>query len=108
MLRVLDRIPEPNPDWDGRDPDPGSSRAPWRIYNIGNSSPVGLLEYIEALEKALGIQAKKNFLPIQPGEVPETFADVQELMADVGFRPRTPVRTGVQRFVKWYREYYDV
>jgi len=108
VIRVLDRVAEPNPDWDGRDPDPGSSRAPWRVYNIGNSSPVELMEYIRAIEEALGIEAEKNFLPMQPGDVPATSADVKGLMEDVDFRPDTPVREGVRKFVEWYWEYFNV
>lgn len=106
VIRVLDRVAEPNPDWDGRKPDPGSSRAPWRVYNIGNSSPVELMEYIRAIEDALGIEAEKNFLPMQPGDVPATSADVKDLMEDVGFRPNTPVHEGVRKFVQWYKDYY--
>jgi len=108
VIRVLDRVAEPNSDWDGRNPDPGSSRAPWRVYNIGNSSPVELMEYIRAIEDALGIQAEKNFLPMQAGDVPATSADVKDLMEDVGFRPDTPVREGVRKFVEWYRRYYQL
>lgn len=108
VLRVLDHVAEGNPDWDGQKPDPASSRAPWRVYNIGNSSPVALMDFIEAIEKALGIEAKKNFLPMQPGDVPATYADVDDLVGDVGYKPDTPVEEGVARFVAWYREYYQV
>ncbi len=106
VIRVLDRAAEPNPDWDGSAPDPGSSRAPWRVYNIGNSSPVGLMDYIRAIEDALGIKAEKNLLPMQAGDVPATSADVRDLEQDVGYSPNTPVEVGVGRFVRWYRAYY--
>ncbi len=108
VVRVLDRIPAPNPAWDGENPDPGTSRAPYRIYNIGNNNPVELLTFIETLEGALGLKSSKNFLTLQPGDVPATCADVDDLMLDVGFKPSTPVREGIQRFVSWYREYYGV
>lgn len=108
VIRVLDRVAEPNSDWDGRAPDPGSSRAPWRVYNIGNSSPVELMEYIRAIEAALGVRAEKNLLPMQAGDVPATSADVKDLMEDVGFRPNTSVREGVRRFIQWYKGYYHV
>jgi len=106
VLRVLDHTAVANADWCGANPDPASSKAPWRVYNIGNSSPVELMDYIHAIEDALGIEAKKNFLPMQPGDVPATSADVQALIDDVGFKPDTPVALGVKRFVAWYREYY--
>jgi UDP-glucuronate 4-epimerase len=106
VLRVVDRLPEPNPDWSGESPDPGTSLAPYRIYNIGNHSPVQLMEFIAHIEKALGRQAKKNFLPLQPGDVPTTYADVGNLAADVGFEPNTPIEEGINRFVTWYRAYY--
>ncbi len=108
VLRVLDQPASPNPDWSGKQPDPASSRAPWRIYNIGNASPVELMSFIRAIEAALGMQAVKKFMPMQPGDVQVTSADVQALMDDVGFRPDTPLEKGVQRFVDWYRGYYHV
>lgn len=108
IVRVLDKIAESNPDWTGKTPDPGSSKAPWRVYNIGNSSPVELMDYISAIEKVLGIEAKKNFLPLQDGDVPATFADVDDLIRDIDYRPDTPVDEGVSRFVEWYRDYYAV
>ncbi|HDM78288.1 MAG TPA: NAD-dependent epimerase/dehydratase family protein, partial [Deltaproteobacteria bacterium] len=108
VVRVTDRIPTGNPEWSGDDPDPGSSYAPYRLYNIGNNQPVQLMKYIEVLEKTLGKEAKKEFLPMQPGDVPKTYADVDDLIADVGFKPSTPIEEGVERFVKWYREYYNV
>ncbi len=108
VIRVLDKTAESNPDWDGQSPDPASSKAPWRVYNIGNSSPVELMDYIKAIEKALGMEAEKNFMPMQAGDVPATSADVQALMDDVGFKPDTAVEEGVKRFVDWYRDYYQV
>ncbi|GAB6066794.1 NAD-dependent epimerase [Methylothermus subterraneus] len=106
VVRILDRLPEPNPNWSGDHPDPGSSLAPYRIYNIGSHRPVELLRFIEVLEDALGIQAQKNFLPMQPGDVPETFADVSDLVQAVGYAPRTPIEDGISRFVAWYKDYY--
>ena len=108
VVRTLDRVPTGNPDWSGDAPDPGSSRAPYRVYNIGNNQPVELMEFVEALEDALGMKAEKVFLPMQPGDVPATWADVDDLMRDTGFRPATPIREGIRRFVAWYREYYGV
>ncbi len=108
VIRVADRTAEPNPTWSGNDPDPGTSYAPNRVYNIGNNSPVELLRFIEVLEDKLGKKAVKNLLPIQPGDVPATCADVEDLMADVGFRPGTTIEEGIGRFVDWYREYYKV
>jgi len=106
VIRTLDNVASSNPDWDGKAPDPGTSRAPWRVYNIGNSQPVELLRYIEVIEQEVGKKAIKNLLPQQPGDVPDTFADVEDLKKDVGYRPSTPVEEGVARFVAWYREYY--
>ena len=108
IIRTLDHVAEPNLEWSGLKPDPGTSNAPWRVYNIGNSSPVDLMEYIEALEEQLGRSATKEFLPLQPGDVPDTFADVEQLMQDVHYKPETTVREGIKRFVAWYREYYGV
>ncbi|HUO81698.1 MAG TPA: NAD-dependent epimerase [Gammaproteobacteria bacterium] len=106
VVRTLDRIAEPNPQWSGEAPDPGTSRAPYRVYNIGNSRPVELLRYIEVIEQCLGRKAQKNLLPMQPGDVPDTFADVDDLIRDVEYRPATPVEEGVARFVEWYLDYY--
>jgi UDP-glucuronate 4-epimerase len=106
LARVLDRAPEPNPEWLGDAPDPATSSAPYRLYNIGNHQPVDLLYVIELLEKALGRKAQKNLLPMQPGDVPETYADVDDLSRDVGFKPATTIEQGVARFVEWYREFY--
>ena len=108
VVRVLDIVPQPNPDWSGVTPDPGTGKAPYRVYNIGNHSPVELLHFIEVLEKTLGRTAEKRLLPMQPGDVPATCADVADLMQDVGFRPETAIEEGIPRFVEWYREYYKV
>jgi UDP-glucuronate 4-epimerase len=108
VLRVAGRPAAPNPAWNGDDPDPATSRAPYRIYNIGNSRPVPLLRMIEALEAALGTKAEKKLLPMQPGDVPATWADVSDLERDFGYRPATEVEEGVRRFVAWYRSYYRV
>ena len=108
VVAALDKVATPNPEWSGDSPDPATSAAPYRIYNIGNQQPVELLRYIEVLEECLGRKAEKNFLPLQPGDVPDTWADVDDLVADVGYRPSTPVEVGVRRFVEWYLDYYDV
>ncbi len=108
VMRTLDKTATANPDWDGAQPDPGTSSAPSRLYNIGNNNPVELMDLIGILEQALGKTAEKNLLPIQPGDVPATYADVDDLMQDVGFKPATPIAEGVQRFVSWYRDYYQV
>ena len=108
MVRVVDRPAEPNRTWSGDQPDPGSSGAPYKLYNIGNNQPVELLRFIEVLEDQLGVKAVKNMLPLQPGDVPETYADVDDLVRDVGFRPSTPIEVGIERFVTWYRSYYRV
>ncbi len=107
VVRVLDTVPRPNPSWSGLAPDPGTSRAPYRIYNIGNNRPIELLHFIEVLESCLGRKAEKRFLPLQAGDVPETYADVDDLTQDVGFRPSTPIHEGIARFVAWYRDYYQ-
>ena len=106
VVRVIDSPPAGNPGWSGRQPDPGTSVAPYRVYNVGNSRPVKLLDFIEAIEDALGKRAVKNFLPMQPGDVPATWADVSDLAADFGYQPSTPVEEGIRRFVEWYRGYY--
>jgi UDP-glucuronate 4-epimerase len=108
VVRVLDRVAAPNPKWSGARPDACTSRAPYRIYNIGNHQPVELLRLITALEDALHCSAQKNLLPMQPGDVPATFADIDDLARDVDFRPVTSIETGVRRFVHWYRQYYGV
>ncbi len=108
MIRTLDHNAQPNPEWSGASPDPGTSKAPWRVYNIGNQQPVELMDYIETLENCLGKTAVKNLLPMQPGDVPDTYADVEALVADVGYKPGTSIETGIARFVEWYRDYYRV
>ncbi|WP_446811876.1 NAD-dependent epimerase [Methylomonas sp. 2BW1-5-20] len=106
VIRTLDHNALPNPEWSGASPDPGTSRAPWRVYNIGNQSPVELMSYIETLERFLGKTAEKVLLPLQPGDVPDTFADVEALVADVGYKPNTTIEQGIERFVTWYLDYY--
>jgi len=106
VVRVTDLTPAPDPDWSGDAPDPGTSYAPYRIYNIGNNNPVELLRFIEVLEERLGKKALRNLLPIQPGDVPATCADVDDLVRDAGFAPRTTIEEGIGKFVEWYREYY--
>jgi UDP-glucuronate 4-epimerase len=106
VIRTADHVATPNPEWNGEKPDPATSAAPYRIYNIGNNRPVELMHYIEVLERCLGRKAEKNFLPMQVGDVPDTWADADDLVRDVGYRPSTPVEEGVARFVAWYRDYY--
>jgi UDP-glucuronate 4-epimerase len=108
VIRTSDNTATPNPDWDPADPDPGTSRAPYRIYNIGNQQPVELMDYIGAIEKALGREAEKILLPLQPGDVPDTWADTTDLAADVGYQPSTPVEEGVKKFIDWYLDFYQV
>jgi UDP-glucuronate 4-epimerase len=108
VVRALDRVATPDPAWDSRNPDPATSSAPYRVYNIGNNSPVDLSHYIETLEKCLGKKAERNLLPLQLGDVPDTYADVEDLVRDVGYKPATTVEEGVRRFVDWYRSYYKV
>lgn len=108
VIRVMNKIPESNMGWNSDRPDPGTSKAPYRLYNIGNNSPVELMHLIGVLEECLGRKAKKNILPMQPGDVVATYADVDDLTADVGFKPSTPIETGVAKFVDWYRDYYAV
>jgi len=108
VVRTLDSIAAPNESWDSDKPDPGTSRAPYRIYNIGNSNPVELNHYIEVIEQCLGRKAKKNMLPLQPGDVPDTYADVTALRDDTGYKPETSVEFGVARFVEWFVDYYNI
>ncbi len=108
VVHAMDHIAEPNPEWDPAHPDPGTSRAPYRLYNIGNQQPVELMRYIEVIEECLGRKAEKNLLPMQPGDVPDTWADTADLARDVGYAPSTPVEVGVRRFIDWYLDYYDV
>ena len=106
VIRVLDKPAMPNKDWKGSDPDSGSSSAPWRVYNIGNNSPVELLDYISAIEEALNLKAEKELLPLQPGDVPDTYANVEALVKEFDYKPSMPVKTGVANFVNWYKEYH--
>lgn len=108
VIRTLDQVAPGNPQWDGTQPDPATSKAPYRIYNIGSNNPVELLRYIEVLEECLGKKAVKNLLPLQPGDVPDTYADVDALIEDVDYKPTTTIETGIDNFVKWYRDYYKV
>ena len=108
IVRVTEKIPAGNPEWSGDSPDPGTSFAPYKVYNIGNNQPVELMRFIEAIETALGMTAEKEMLPLQAGDVPATFANVDDLMADVGFRPSTSIEDGINRFISWYRDYYSV
>ncbi|MBW1728724.1 MAG: NAD-dependent epimerase [Deltaproteobacteria bacterium] len=108
VFRVMQKAPVINIGWDANHPDPSSSFAPYRLYNLGSSNPVGLMEFITVLEEELGKKAQKNFLPLQPGDVPETFADVSELEEDFGYKPGTDLRHGIKQFVKWYREYFEL
>lgn len=108
VIRTLDHTATGNAAWSGMQPDPGTSKAPWRVYNIGNQNPVELMDYIRAIEDALGVKAELNLLPLQPGDVPDTYADVDALVQDVGYRPSMSVDEGTRRFVQWYREYYQV
>lgn len=106
IIRVITKIPQPNPDWDKINPDPGSSYAPYKLYNIGNNNPIELIRFIEILETNLDKKARKNMLPMQQGDVPITYANVDDLMKDVGFKPSTPLEEGLKKFVEWYRGYY--
>ncbi len=108
VIRVMDKTPEPDPDWSSDNPNPSSSRVPYKLYNIGNNQPVSLMAFIQAIETALGKEAIKEYLPLQPGDVPATYADVSDLMADTGFKPATSLEAGVRNFVDWYKDYYGV
>jgi UDP-glucuronate 4-epimerase len=108
ISRLVSRAPEPDPNWSGLAPDPASSFAPYRVYNIGNNKPVALMRFIEVIEKELGKPAIKNFLPLQDGDVPETYADVTDLIREIDFEPATPIEVGVANFVNWYKEYYNI
>jgi len=105
VVRVLDKPAKSNPEWNGNNPDPGTSKSPWRVYNIGNNSPVELLDYIAAVEDSLGIKADKTLLPLQPGDVPDTYANVDDLVREFNYRPSMSIKQGVENFVQWYREY---
>ncbi|WP_199609966.1 NAD-dependent epimerase [Flocculibacter collagenilyticus] len=108
IVHTLDHTAEPNPEWSGAQPDPGTSKAPWRVYNIGAQTPVQLMEYITTLEEHLGKEAEKELLPMQAGDVESTYADVEALVNDVGYRPTTTIKEGISNFVNWYRDYYKV
>ena len=108
VARLLPHVAQPNPQWNGNNPDTATSYAPYRLYNIGNNSPVKLLDFIEAIEESLGKKAEKNFMPLQDGDVPATYADVDDLMQAVNFKPATELKVGVRHFVDWYKEYYRV
>ncbi len=108
VFRLLDRLPRANPEWSGDHPDPATSYCPWRLYNIGNNNKEKLMHYIEVLEECLGKKAKKNFLPMQAGDVAATYADVDDLVREINFKPNTSIENGVRNFVTWYREYYGV
>ena len=105
VVRVLDKPAKPNPHWSSNNPDPATSKAPWRVYNIGNNNPVELMDYIGALEDSLGIKAEKELLPLQPGDVPDTYADVDDLVEEFSYKPLMNVKQGVENFVKWYKKY---
>ena len=107
VVRIMGKLPEPDKAWNGNNPDPGTSYTNYKIYNIGNNNPVELMEFIKTIEKVLGKEAKKEFMDLQPGDVPATYADIEDLINDVGFKPATPIEEGIKRFVRWYKEYYS-
>jgi len=106
VVRVMGRLPQPNPEWSGDAPDPGSSYTPYKIYNIGNNNTVDLMDFIRAIENALGKKAEKEFLDLQPGDVPATYANIDDLIKDIGFKPETNIETGIKKFISWYKDYY--
>ena len=106
IVRLIERAPAPDSTWSGEAPDPGSSSAPWRVYNIGNNNPVELLEVVRLIEDSIGIKAKRELLPMQPGDVPATYADIDDLMREVDFRPATPIGEGIKHFIAWFRDYH--
>jgi len=106
VVRVMNNIPEADPDWSSDKPNPSSSCVPYKLYNIGNNQPVALMAFVEAIEKAIGKKAMKDYLPLQPGDVPATYANVNDLIKDTGFKPSTTIEVGINNFIKWYREYY--
>ena len=108
IIRVIDHIPNPNAEWSGKAPDPSTSNAPYKIYNIGNNKPIELMEFIQALEDCLGVKAKKNMLPMQPGDILASHADVDDLIRDLDFQPNTTIQVGIENFVRWYRTYYGL
>jgi len=107
VVRVMNIVPKPDPDWSSQTPNPSSSCAPYKLYNIGNNNPVPLMAFVDAIEQALGQKAQKEFLPLQPGDVPATYADVDDLIADTGFKPSTPIQAGINNFIAWYKGYYS-
>lgn len=107
VVRVMNNVPEADPDWSSDHPNPSASCVPYKLYNIGNNAPVALMEFVKAIEKALGKEAKKEYLPMQPGDVPATYADVNDLIRDTGFKPSTPIEEGINNFVQWYKKYYQ-
>lgn len=108
IVRLINKKPVPNKQWNGFAPDPGTSMAPYKVYNIGNNQPVELMRFIEVLEEKLGRKTNKELLPVQPVDVPETYADIDDLMADTGFKPNTSIEQGITKFVEWYKNYYEV
>jgi UDP-glucuronate 4-epimerase len=108
VTRVIKRVPRPNPEWSGISPDPGSSYAPYKVYNIGANEPVELMDFVEIIEEAIGMKAEKEFLEMQAGDVPLTYADVKDLEKEIDFKPKTSIRKGIHKFIHWYRSYYDV
>lgn len=108
IVRVIDNPPKGNPDWDGKNPDPGSAKSPYKIYNIGNNAPVRLMDFIESIEKVLGKTAKKNMMPMQAGDVPATYANVDDLVRDLDYKPATPIEEGISNFIAWYRDFFKV
>ena len=107
VVRVMNNVPEADPEWSSDHPNPSASCVPYKLYNIGNNAPVALMEFVKAIEKALGKEAKKEYLPMQPGDVPATYADVNDLIRDTGFKPSTPIEEGINNFVQWYKRYYQ-
>ncbi|MCK5347998.1 MAG: GDP-mannose 4,6-dehydratase, partial [Desulfobacula sp.] len=107
VVKVMNNIPEPDSDWSSDNPNPSSSCVPYKLYNIGNNQPVALMDFVETIEKAIGKKAVKDYLPMQPGDVPATYADVNDLIKDTGFKPSTSIEVGINNFVKWYKEYYQ-
>tara|TARA_B100000795_G_C22609569_1_gene364531 strand:- start:151 stop:747 length:597 start_codon:yes stop_codon:yes gene_type:complete len=107
VIRVLDKPAKPNNDWNGDQPDSGSSLAPWRVYNIGNNNPIDLMDYIKSIEEELNLKALKELLPLQPGDVPDTYANVDDLIRDFKYKPNTPLKKGIKNFISWYKDYYS-
>lgn len=108
ITRLIEKPAKPNPSWSGMNPDPGTSYAPYRVYNVGNNNPVKLMDFISAIEEKLDVRANKNFMPIQPGDVPSTYADVEDLYSEIDFRPQTSIKSGVEKFIDWYSDYYNI